>query len=157
VDKGHFSSISPESPYRKHTGGKMFSFFRRSTIGVPVLVLAILLLVTQAAVGSPRIVNGSDLQSAILANSQAREANLAAVKDFLSSQVGQRALAIAGTEYQKVERAAALLSDEELARLAAQSQQVQQDFAAGQLTQTHITYIIIAAVAIVLIIALAAA
>jgi hypothetical protein len=135
----------------------MFSVSRRLRTGVPALVLVLILLVTQTALGSPQIVKSDDLQSAMLANSQTREANLSTVKDFLSSEVGQKALAAAGTEYQKVEQAAALLSDEELARLAAQSQQIQEDFAAGRLTNTHITYIIIAAVAIVLIIALAAA
>ena len=45
---------------------------------------------------------------------------------------------------------------QELARLANQTRTLQSDFAAGRLTNTHITYIIIAAVAIVLIIALAA-
>jgi hypothetical protein len=135
----------------------MFSFSERLKTGIPALVLVLLLLVTQTAVGSPQIVNTGDLQSAMVASSQAREANLSAVKDFLSSEVGQRALAVAGAEYQKVEQAAALLSDEELAQLATQSQQIQEDFAAGRLTNTHITYIIIAAVAIVLIIALAAA
>ncbi len=123
-------------------------------------VLALLLVVLTAycptALAKSQVVGPVQLHQAALAASQARSANLASVKQFLESDLGRQAVKIAKVDYAKIERGVATLDDQELARLAKQSQALQTDFAAGRLTNNHITYIIIAAVAIVLIIALAA-
>jgi hypothetical protein len=47
-------------------------------------------------------------------------------------------------DYQKVQKAVATLSPEELARLASQTNQIQKDVAGGALTNQQLTYIVIA-------------
>ncbi|GEM_PF-2762521 len=123
-------------------------------------VCALLLLVVVAhshnAFAGTQVVNPAQLHEAAMTASQSRSADLASVKQFLQSELGQQAVRVAKADYARIERGVSTLDDQELARLAKQSQRLQADFAAGRLTSTHITYIIIATVAIVLIIALAA-
>ena len=89
-----------------------------------------------------------DVQSA----AQTRQANEAAVRQMFSSEKGQEALKSAGLDYQKVDQAVSQVSDEELARMADQSRQVQKDFAAGRYTDRDLIIILLVAVALVLII-----
>jgi hypothetical protein len=111
----------------------------------------------QLALAGTHVATPAELESAIFTASEQRAAKLAEVERFLKSELGQQALQSTGLTYAKAEQRVAALSDEELARVAARSLQLQDDFVAGRLTNTHITYIIVAAVAVVLIIALAAA
>lgn len=115
-----------------------------------------LMMFSQVSMAGTHVVSSADLQAAMNAASQQRQANLTAVDTFLRSELGQRAIQSTGLSYAKVQQKMAVLSDQELSQLAARSLDLQKDFAAGRLSSTHITYIIIAAVAIVLIIALAA-
>jgi len=50
-----------------------------------------------------------------------------------------------------VQKAVATLSPDELARLAARTNQIQRDFAAGSLTNEQLTYIVIAIGAAVIV------
>ena len=56
----------------------------------------------------------------------------------------KKALKTTRIDPEKIQKAVPSLSDEELARLAAQTDKVQRDIAAGALNNTQITYIIIA-------------
>jgi len=123
---------------------------------VLALLLVVLTAYSHTALANTQVVGPVQFHQAAMAASEARSADLASVQHFLQSELGQQAVRAAKADYAKIERGIATLDDQELARLAKQSQALQADFAAGRLTNTHITYIIIAAVAIVLIIALAA-
>jgi hypothetical protein len=109
----------------------MFCSLRKTLVTclIPLLALALL---AQPLSASGNIVKAEDLRSAIAEASQSREANLAAVREVLESDPGREALAWVGADSAKVEERIALLSDEELSRLAAQSEKVRNDFAAGQ-------------------------
>jgi Tfp pilus assembly protein PilN len=85
---------------------------------------------------------------------ETREANESAVRHLLSSDEGQKALKSANVDYQRVDKAIAQLSDEELARLADRSRQAESDFAAGLISAKTLAYIILATVVIVVIIVL---
>jgi uncharacterized protein (UPF0147 family) len=85
---------------------------------------------------------------------EVRQANEAAVKNLLSSENGQKALKSANLDLQKVDKAVSQLSDADLVRLAERSRQAQKDFAAGNLSDRDLLWIILIIVA-VLIIALA--
>jgi hypothetical protein len=85
---------------------------------------------------------------------EARHANEAAVKDFLSSEQAQKALKSANLDLKQVDKAVSQLSDEDLAKLAERSRQAQREFAAGTLSDRDLLWIILVIVA-VLIIALA--
>lgn len=67
----------------------------------------------------------------------------------------QRALKNGKVDYAKVEKAVPALSDQEVAQLAARTNKIQSDFAAGALTNEQLTYIVIAlatAVVVILIV-----
>jgi hypothetical protein len=105
-------------------------------------------MVFWAGLGAPtaraqqHVVSVDELHSDAQRNSEKRQADEAAVRDLLSSEAGQKALKAANVEYQKVDKAIEQLSDEDLARIAARSEQVESDFAAGSLPG-HILFLII--------------
>ncbi|PYU89832.1 MAG: hypothetical protein DMG25_18250, partial [Acidobacteria bacterium] len=84
------------------------------------------------------------LQQQIQNAAHAREQNLAKVQRFFSEERVKKVLKTTRVDPQKVQKAIPSLSDEELARLASQTDKIQRDIAAGALTNTQITYIIIA-------------
>lgn len=89
-----------------------------------------------------------DLQKA----SATRQANEAAVREMFQTDAGKQALKSAGVDYQKVDQAISQVSDEDLARMADRSRQVQKDFAAGHLSDRDLIVILLVAVALILII-----
>jgi hypothetical protein len=97
------------------------------------------------------VVSLSDLSKDAARPAQTRQANEAAVRTLLSSDQGQRALASAKLDYQKVDKAIGQLSEEDLARLAERSRQAQADFAAGRISDRDMLWIIVIALAIVIL------
>jgi len=103
------------------------------------------------------VVNASDLQKAVLEASQARQAHLEEVKHFLSSEPAKSALKGARIDTGRVVEAISQLDDQELARLASRTRNLEKDIAAGALSNQQLTYIIIAlATAVIILIILAA-
>ena len=86
--------------------------------------------------------------------SETRQANEDGVRHLLSSDAGRQALKSAHVDYQRVDKAIARLSNEELARLADRSRQAENDFAGGLISAKTLAYIILATVVIVVIIVL---
>ena len=99
---------------------------------------------TSILLAQEHVVSAADLQSELSKSAATREANLAKVRNFLSSEPARKALKSAKIDEEKVEKAVPYLSDEELARLAARTDKVQRDMAAGALNNQQITYILIA-------------
>src|SRR5215468_5833244 len=97
------------------------------------------------------VVSLSDLNKDAARPAQTRQANEEAVRTLLSSDQGQKALRSAHLDYQKVDKAVGQLSDEDLAKLAERSRQAQRDFAAGTLSDRDLLWIIIIAIAIVVL------
>jgi hypothetical protein len=85
---------------------------------------------------------------------EARQANEAAVRHLLTSEPGQEALKSAHVDYQKIDKAIGQLNDEELAKLADRSRQVESDFAAGFISPKHLAELILVIVVVVVIIVL---
>jgi len=83
-----------------------------------------------------------------------RQANEDAIRHLLSSDEGQKALKSANVDYQRVDKAIAQLSDEDVAKLADRSRQAESDFAAGFISPKTLAYIILATVVIVVIVVL---
>ena len=90
----------------------------------------------------------SDLQKA----STERQANEAAVRAMFATDPGKQTLKSAGMDYQKVDKAISQVNDEDLARMADRSREVQKDFAAGHLSDRDLIIILLVAVALILII-----
>lgn len=118
-----------------------------------VLVVSVALLVPQV-VAAQAPVSPSELREAVAAAAATRQKNLDDVRSFFSGEPARAALKSGQVDYQKVEKAVATLSPEELARLALRTNQIQKDFAAGALNNQQLTYIVIALGTAVLVLVL---
>ena len=121
------------------------------------LSLVLLLLAPNGLLAEDHVVSPPDLRKAAAVASQVREANLNKVEKFFSSVPAQKALKRADIDRSKVQRAVSTLSDEELSRLAQRTDQVQQEIAAGSLSNQDLTYIVIALAAAVFVLIIVAA
>ncbi len=124
------------------------------TIWMNRFALLAVLLLPQTLPALEHVVSPADLRKDIRAAAEVRQQNRAKVEQFISSTPVQKALKGARIDSAKVQKAIPLLSDEELARLAAQSEKAQKDFAAGSLTNEQLTYIVIALAAAVFVLIL---
>jgi len=126
--------------------------FRRFPSVLSVALLLAILPIPQDVFAQDHVVSPADLQKAAAAASQAREQNLAKVRNFFSSDEAQKALKSAEISYQKVDKAVSTLNDEELARIAARTDKAQKDFAAGRISDRDLLIILVAVAALILII-----
>ncbi len=108
----------------------------------------------QAQEKQRHVVTLDELNEQTARPAETRQANEDAVRHLLSSDAGQEALKSAKVDYQRVDKAIAQLSDEELAKLADRSHQAENNFAAGLISAKTLAYIILATVVIVVIIVL---
>jgi hypothetical protein len=86
-----------------------------------------------------------------------RPANLARVESFLSLDTVQQAIRKSKLDAGQVRTAVRLLGDDELARLASQTDRVRADLAAGALSNQQLTYIVIALATAVIILVIVVA
>lgn len=128
----------------------------RNTSGVCSLLLAVSLafagVIPARAQEKDHAVSPGQLRQDVQNAAEARQANEAAVRELFNSEKGRGVLKSAGIDYQKVDVAIGQVSDEELAKLAERSRDVQKDFAAGRYTDRDLIIILLVAVALVLII-----
>lgn len=85
-----------------------------------------------------------------------RAQNLSKVERFFSSDLAKDALRIGKIDPAEVQKAIPMLSDEELSRLANQTEKIQNDFAAGALTRGQVSLLILAAAIVIIVIVIAA-
>lgn len=81
-----------------------------------------------------------------------RQANERTVREMFASDQAKDALESAGLDYRQVDQAISQVNDEDLARMAQRSAQVNHDFAAGRLDDRDLLIIVLVAVALILII-----
>jgi len=115
------------------------------------LTLVFLLLIPQVVAAQSQAVSPSELQKAMSEAARNRQKNRDDVQAFFSSEPVRLALKTGKVHYQRVQKAVATLSPDELARLASRTNQLQRDFAAGALTNQELTYIVIALAAAVIV------
>lgn len=123
----------------------------------PARLLVALVLVTSCVLPSDllaqsHVVSPADLQQQVTAASQVRQQNLHTVQNFLSGPTAEKAMQSANMNPQQVRTAVSTLSDEEVAQLAARADKAQADFAAGNLSEKDLIWIILAIAVLVLII-----
>jgi hypothetical protein len=121
------------------------------------IVLAGLLYGPALLSGEDHVASSADLRNELRSAASTRRQNIAKLRSFLSTEVARKAMDGAHVDANRVSSAVALLSDEELVRLTAQAESVQNDFAAGSLTSFQITLIIVAAILLAVIVAIKAA
>ena len=122
-----------------------------------LLALVLELVPVQALKAEDHLLTRRDLEEAVSAASSARQNNQAKVQKFLSTEPVRKAFSSAGLKSARIERAIPQLSDEELAKLALQSERIQNDLTAGALTNQQLTYIVIALATATLILIIVAA
>lgn len=130
---------------------------RKRTNLVLFLIAAVSFTPASQLRAEAHLVSPADMHQSLVDSAKARQSNLAKVQRFFSSEVVQKTLASAQTDLKKVERALPELSDEELARLASQTDKIETDIAAGALNNQEITYILIALATAVVILVIVAA
>jgi hypothetical protein len=116
-------------------------------------VVAVMLLVPVDLLAQDHLVSPKDLRTELRTAAANRQRDIAKLEKVLASPDGQKALASMKMDASKVQKALPLLSDQELAKLAAQADRAQADFAAGglNLTTQQVTYIIIGVIIIAVI------
>ena len=128
-------------------------------MGIRLLVFSLSLLVSisPTLAAQTQVVTPSQLQEAMRNAAKTQQKNRNDVQAFFSSELARKAMKAGKIDYQRVQTAAATLSPEELARLAARTNQLQQDFAGGALNSEQMTYAIIAIATAVLVLIIVAA
>jgi hypothetical protein len=126
-------------------------------VKVCVSMLAIAVLFASAGIPAraqdkEHVVSLSDLNKDAARPAQTRQSNEEAIRTLLSSDQGQKALKSANLDFQKVDKAVRQLSDEDLAKLAERSRRAQSDFAAGRISDRDLLWIILIAVAIIVLV-----
>jgi len=115
-------------------------------------LLAVLFLIPSDLMAQKHVVSPSDLQKEVMAASQSRQQNLKTVQDFLSTPLAEKTMRQAKIDPQQVRSAVPTLNDDELAQLASRANKAQTDFAAGDINQRELLWIILAIAVLVLII-----
>jgi len=135
-------------------------------MGIRLLVFSLSLLLsipptlaaqTQAVSPSQQAVSPSQLHEAIRDAAKTQQKNRNDVQAFFSSELARKAMKVGKIDYQRVQTAVATMSPEELTRLAARTNQLQQDFAGGALNSQQTTYAIIALATAVFVLIIVAA
>src|SRR5262249_57984665 len=98
------------------------------------------------------VVSQADIHKELVNTAQTRQKNLEKTRRLFSSDETRKAMQSAQISPEKVDAAISTLSDDELARLAARADKLDQDFAAGRLDNRDLLFVILGIAALVLII-----
>jgi pyruvate/2-oxoglutarate dehydrogenase complex dihydrolipoamide acyltransferase (E2) component len=147
------AGFEPQNHCTQRNGGSMKV---RNTMRVCSILLTVCLVAGRplpvCAQEREHAVSPGQLRTDVQKSAATRQANEAAVREMFASEAGRQALKSAGMDYQKVDQAIGQVSDEDLARMAERSREVQKDFAAGRLGDRDLLIILLVAVALILII-----
>jgi hypothetical protein len=120
-----------------------------------IRLLAACLLLTLCATGilaQTHVVSQADIHKELVNAAQTRRQNLEKVKGLFSSSETRKAMEAAQISPERIDAAVKTLSDEELSRLAARSDKLDQDFAAGRINDRDLLIILVGIAALILII-----
>lgn len=128
----------------------------RLCVKMCVSVLAIAVLVGLAGVPAraqtqQHVISLSELNKDAARQAHTRQSNEEAVRSLLSTDTAQKALKSSNLTYQQVDKALGQINDEDLAKLALRSRRAQSDFAAGKISDRDLLWIIVIALAIIVL------
>ncbi len=125
--------------------------FRQSLSLLLLFTLGLVPALPQNAAGD-HVVSVGDIHQSIRAASLERQSNVTKLEKFLSTEAARKVLQAVMLDSGQVTQAISNLSDEELSRLAAQSENLQNDVVAGEGgKQRLIKYAVIGAAVTILI------
>jgi hypothetical protein len=120
-------------------------------------ILSLIALTPGVALAQGQTITSSELRDAIRKASDQKQKDLEQIRSFFAEPKVRDALAKGGIQSDRVEKAVSALDADAIAKLAAQTSKIQNDFAAGALNNQQLTYIIIAlATAVIILVAIAA-
>jgi hypothetical protein len=120
-----------------------------------IRLLAVCFLLTICAtsiLAQSHVVSQADIHKELVNATQTRQQNLEKTRSLFSSDETRKAMEAANISPEKVDAAISTLSDAELARLASRADKLDQDFAAGRISDRDLLIIILGIAALVLII-----
>jgi CHASE3 domain sensor protein len=130
----------------------MASLMRQFIRGLAAGTLAVVFMIPQDVFAQNHVVSPAELQSAAVASTQARQRNIDALQQFVSTPAAEKALKSAHLDAQQVKNAVSQLNDQELAQLASRATKADSDFAAGSLSDRDLIIILVCIAALILII-----
>jgi hypothetical protein len=128
------------------------NFKLRFSVGALVSGLLITLFAVPPSLRAQHVVRPTDIHKELVKATERRTQNREKVSELFSSKEAEKALKGAGMDPGQVKTAVAMLSDAELAQLAARSDKLRDDFAAGAFSNRELLIIIVVIAAIILII-----
>ena len=117
-----------------------------------ILLLSVLLVVPQDVFAQNHVISSANLQRDVAAASALRQQHIVELQALFALPQARQALKSAHMDYRQVTDAIPQLSDKDLARLAQFSQNSQNNFAAGTLTNHDLLVILVAIAVLILII-----
>ncbi|HUF05013.1 MAG TPA: PA2779 family protein [Aridibacter sp.] len=128
-------------------------FNPRFSVGALVSVLLVTLLAVPPSLRAQQhVVGPADIHEELVNATEKRRQNRDKVMDLFSSKESEKALKGAGMDPGQVRSAVAMLKDAELAALAARSDKLRDDFAAGAFTNRELLIIVVVVAVIILVI-----
>ena len=121
---------------------------------VATLMVCLLVLPPNAVSAQDHVVSAADLRQALQMAAEKRNNDIKTVREFFSNDAVKKSLNVAHLDLKKIQTAVSVLNDEELSQLAGRAQAAQKEMVAGALTNEHLTYIVIALAAAVLVLVL---
>jgi Flp pilus assembly protein TadB len=115
-------------------------------------VCFLLTLFATSILAQTHVVSQADIHKELVNTAQTRQKNLEKTRRLFSSDETRKAMEAAQISPEKVDAAVSTLSDEELARLSSRADKLDQDFAAGRLSDRDLLIVILGLAALVLII-----
>lgn len=106
--------------------------------------LALLLLIPRHIRADEHLVPSTELARMLSSASTVRQTNVAKIDRLFSAERVRQSLASVRIDAEKVKSVATLLSDQEVAELAARADKIDRDVSGGALTNQELTYIVIA-------------
>jgi len=112
----------------------------------------LLTLCATSVLAQTHVVSQVDIHKELVNAAQTRQKNLQKVERLFSSDEALKALESARMNPEQVNAAISALNDVELARLASRADKLDQDFAAGRLSDRDLLFVVLGIAALILII-----
>lgn len=126
---------------------------RKEWFRVALVLVLVAVLPADLAAEATHVVSAPDLQESVLSVTKTRQENIFEIRRFLSSDGARRVMESEQLDIVQVKNAVASLSDAELARLAAQTDGVNSNFAAGRWSTTEIVVVVVIAAILIAVFA----
>src|SRR5262245_27674714 len=120
-----------------------------------IRLVAVCFLVTlgvTSILAQTHVVSQADIHKELVNTAQTRQKNLEKTRRLFSSGETRKAMEAAQISPEKIDAAISTLSDDELAQLASRADKLDQDFAAGRLSDRDLLFVILGLAALLLII-----